>query len=202
MFDGLNELWLVTQKMLEEGNAAMVDLARDYKRQQAIIERYRLEDNSLQSFSQLTQSQPTKQQQQQQQQLQQHQQHQQEQQQLQPLQQLQLLKPPPATPLATTPLQACRAVDGGVRDEGGDDGAVDEDGAADAKSSLDALLECSQGSATFVSFFLAFFFLSSGAWVEMERHAWIGLALSWGGLRTTASLGLCLCLCFFRWVGL
>lgn len=68
--------------MLEEGNAAMVELARDYKRQQAIIEKYRNEDTSLQSFSQLTQSQPTKQQlQQQQQQLQ--------------LQQLQLLQQSP-----------------------------------------------------------------------------------------------------------
>ena len=67
--------------MLEEGNAAMVELARDYKRQQAIIEKYRNEDTSLQSFSQLTQSQPTKQQLQQQQQLQ--------------LQQLQLLQQSP-----------------------------------------------------------------------------------------------------------
>ncbi|CAM9521009.1 unnamed protein product, partial [Hapterophycus canaliculatus] len=56
------------RRMLEEGNAAMVELARDYKRQQAIIDKYRNEDNSLQSFSQLTQSQPTNQQQQQQQQ--------------------------------------------------------------------------------------------------------------------------------------
>lgn len=58
----------VPQKMLEEANTAMVDLARDYRRQQAVIDKYRSEDNSLQSFSQLTQSQPTKQQQQQQQQ--------------------------------------------------------------------------------------------------------------------------------------
>ena len=65
--------------MLEEGNAAMVELARDYKRQQAVIEQYRAQDNSLISISQLSQSQPTTQQQQQpQQQLQQQQQPQQQ----------------------------------------------------------------------------------------------------------------------------
>lgn len=50
--------------LLEDANKAMVELARDYTRQQAIIEKYRTEDNSLISTSQLTQSQPTNQQQQ------------------------------------------------------------------------------------------------------------------------------------------
>lgn len=47
--------------MLEKGQVAMLELARDYKRQQAIIEKNGYEDTSLRSSSQLTQSLPTKQ---------------------------------------------------------------------------------------------------------------------------------------------
>lgn len=42
----------------------MVDLARDYKRQQALIEQYRAQDNSLVSVSQLSQLQQSQQSQQ------------------------------------------------------------------------------------------------------------------------------------------
>ena len=181
--------------MLEEGNAAMVDLARDYKRQQAMIEKYRLEDNSLQSFSQLTQSQPTKQQQQQQQQQQlqqqlqgqqqqQETQHQQQQEPQHQHQQLHLLKPPPATPLL-----ACREDDGAVGDRAVGDEAVGDggaDGAADAKSSLEGLLECSQGSATFVS--------RGRAWVVFVLGwVFVGLGLGYVGLGWVGLVGSGMC---------